>query len=153
MVWEEQSMTVSVSVFSPATEWLLYPRTKVATQPNGTLCPQKVVWRSSSFEETLCTSHLASRSCWPSVLGYFGGFGLDLQKKCLLFILFNLSWSCFLFGVLADLQTGHRLHTHTNTHTRCCVPKSVQCRAKDHGKIKQQAQTRGGGGANKENLL
>lgn len=50
--WEEQSMTVSVSVFSPATEWLLYPRTKVATQPNDTLCPQNAVkkwfgWRST----------------------------------------------------------------------------------------------------------
>lgn len=41
--WEEQRMTEGASVLNPATEWLLYPRTKVATRPNATLRPRAAV--------------------------------------------------------------------------------------------------------------
>lgn len=113
-----------VSVLSPATEWLLYPRTKVATHPNSTLCPQTAVkkWggRLGTQQSSYRLSNLLAllfRALWGltrhRTIAWMGVFFPPPNQNKSVFLLFHwcyCTWTGLRLCVfLAEERTGEEV--------------------------------------------
>ena len=127
-----------VSVLNPATEWLLYPRTKVATHPNATLRPRTAVKKWGGHIGTQCcyrlnnlpALHSMAPGVWLACLecqGWWLSRSWPQPERTTQNDSFSLNGSCFLFFSFSKPKQNKRvflqispLSLHLNWPTFFC---------------------------------